>query len=479
MKWDTTPILTFIKTVFQQEPQDFVVLPLAGSDRRYGRFSINGASFIATYNPFVPENKAFIYFSKVFREKGLPVPEVLFVYADQTMYIQTDLGNQALLDVLTEKGLNEDTYLLYQETVKNLAKLQVVSDEGLDYSYCYAGSQFDKDAIIADLNYFKYYFLRAQKIVYDGEQLNRDFNTLAEWLVKFPLNFFMLRDCQARNIMVNEGKPYFIDFQGGKKGPLVYDIASLLWQAKAALPLDWKNSLFDTYCKELQKYLPNSLDVCQLKDYYNGFVLIRLLQVLGAYGFRGLFEKRQHFIESIPLALENLKSWLEACPITIDIPEIISILRKFTQDEFIQKFVTIKAKATSKLVVYISSFSYKKGIPIDESGNGGGFVFDCRGILNPGRFEEYKKLSGQDKAVQEFLLTKTEMPQFLEHVKAILDISIKDYLERDFGNLMVNFGCTGGQHRSVFAAETIQKYLQQKFGVETVLLHNNQTNWVR
>jgi hypothetical protein len=289
-----------------------------------------------------------------------------------------------------------------------------------------------------------------------------------------------MRDCQSRNVMVKDDKVYFIDYQGGMQGALQYDIASMLWQAKAALPFEWRDELVDYYFDRANELLGNQLNRKDFLDNYHSFVLIRMLQTLGAYGFRGLFERKPHFISSIPFALRNLKWFLENKKIPIRLPELEKVLQAMVNDDIIKRFENAKATQKSKLVVKINSFSYKKGLPEDPSGNGGGFVFDCRGILNPGRFDQYKKLTGRDKEVQDFLMYQTEMPVFLQHVYSMVDICVNDYLQRDFESLMVSFGCTGGQHRSVFSADRLALHLQEKFGVKVEVTHIMQEakNWI-
>lgn len=281
----------------------------------------------------------------------------------------------------------------------------------------------------------------------------------------------MHRDCQSRNVMVKDDKVYFIDYQGGMQGALQYDVASMLWQAKAALPYEWRDELVNYYFDKANELLGNQLNKEQFMDYYHGFVLIRMMQTLGAYGYRGLFERKPHFISSIPFALRNLKWFLENKKIPIRLPELEKALQAMVSDQVIQQFENIKAGPDSRLKVRICSFSYKDGFPEDSSGHGGGFIFDCRGILNPGRYEEYKKLTGRDKEVQDFLVYRTSMPAFLQHVYGMVDISVNDYLQRDFESLSIGFGCTGGQHRSVFAADSLAKHLKEKFAVNAEVKH--------
>ena len=309
---------------------------------------------------------------------------------------------------------------------------------------------------------------------YDKNLLLNDFEMLSSYLMQEENQFFMHRDCQSRNIMIKNGEAFFIDYQGGMQGALQYDIASLLWQARAQMPYDWRAELVDYYFDEVNILLEGNLDKENFLNNYDGFVLIRMLQTLGAYGFRGLFERKPHFIASIPFALKNLKWFLSNKKLPIRLPALQKLLEAVVSDEIMQKFEPIIANKETKLTVHINSFSFKKGVPQDKFGNGGGFVFDCRGILNPGRIESYKIQTGRDKEVKEFLLHKTSMPTFLQHVFGMVDISVEDYIKRDFEGLTISFGCTGVQHRSVFAADRLAEYLEEKYKVKTVLLHIEQ-----
>ncbi|WMJ73972.1 RNase adapter RapZ [Cytophagaceae bacterium ABcell3] len=460
--------------------QDIKQLALAGSDRMYFRVSTAQRPYIVTYNTNVRENTAFLEFTKHFSSKQISVPEVYHVSADKQFYVQADLGSTSLLDKLQEEGYTDHTFELYQKTLAQLARLQIQGGTGLNYDYCIATRSFDRHAIYSDLLYFKYYFLRALKLPYDKNLLLNDFEMLSYFLMQEKNKFFMHRDCQSRNVMVKDDKVYFIDYQGGMQGALQYDVASMLWQAKAALPYEWRDELFDYYFDRVNDLLNGQLKRDEFLDNYHGFVLIRMLQTLGAYGYRGLFERKPHFISSIPYALKNLKWFLENKSIPIRLPELQKALEAMTSDDIIARYENIKATDESKLVVKVHSFSYKKGLPEDPSGNGGGFVFDCRGILNPGRFAPYKKLTGRDKEVKDFLVYQTEMPTFLQHVYSLVDISVSDYLKRGFESLQVSFGCTGGQHRSVFAADSVAKHLEDKFGVKVELKHivQEEKNWI-
>ncbi len=478
-------IIDEVKTFFESwkpgTAQEVSLIPQSGSDRQYFRVKTEKRSYIVTSNPEnIPENNAFLEFTKHFNKEQLPVPEIVHISTDRDMYIQTDLGGTSLFDIVQEEGYTERTFGLFKKTLAQLARLQIKGGQGLDYNYCIATRSFDQQAIYSDLLYFKFYFLRALKLSYDKNLLLNDFEMLSRYLMQETNRFFMHRDCQSRNVMVHDEQVSFIDYQGGMQGALQYDVSSMLWQAKAALPYEWRDELLLYYFDKANDLLNNKLNKEHFLDNYNGFVLIRMLQTLGAYGFRGLFEGKPHFVSSIPFALRNLKWFLENKQIPIRLPELQRVLQEMVDESVIQKFDTVKARPDSKLVVKVCSFSYKKELPKDDSGNGGGFMFDCRGILNPGRYDKYKKLTGRDKDVKDFLVHQTEMPKFLQNVYGIVDISVKDYLARDFESLMVGFGCTGGQHRSVFAADSLAAHLKQKFGVKVEVSHiiQDAKNWI-
>lgn len=471
--------ITTLFTDYKKQPPDRIEqLPRSGSDRIYFRVFCGDESFIATYNLNVKENKTFIAFSRHFKEKGLPVPEILSVNDEVTLYVQEDLGTSCLLDFLEKEKFSAHVFELYKKSLEQLARLQVLGDKDMDYEYCLTAKKFGKQAIMSDLLYFKYYFLDTLQLPYDKQVLMDDFEALASYLTKTEYKYFMFRDFQSRNIIVNNDEVFFIDFQGGMKGALQYDVASLLWQAKAQLSDEWKNDLLQYYLDVIDGLLAHPVDRHIFIGQFDGYVLIRMLQVLGAYGFRGLFERKAYFRTSIPIALKNLETFLQNNRVGIVTPELTRMLKAITNENIIHRFEPVQANENSPLVVTINSFSYKKGIPQDESGNGGGFVFDCRGMYNPGRFEDFKTLTGKDKKVIDFLVQQTKMNEFLNGVYDLVDISVEDYLKRGFSNLMVNFGCTGGQHRSVYAAEQTAAHLINKYKVKVKLSHLNQKNWV-
>ncbi|MCY7293295.1 MAG: phosphotransferase [Ferruginibacter sp.] len=450
-------------------------LAKSGGDRIYFRLTTNEQSFIATYNLNVKENETFLYFSDHFKKINAPVPSIFMVNDEQTIYIQEDFGGDSLLDILEANGQHETAKDLYKKSLKALAFLQIKGDENLQYKKCITSKEFGKQAILSDLLYFKYYFLDTLKTPYDKEKLGDDFEAMSSYLNHADHKYFMFRDFQSRNIMIHNKEPYFIDYQGGMKGALQYDVASLLWQAKADLSDEWKNELLHYYIDCVEEELDETVDRTRFVSQYNGYVLIRLLQVLGAYGFRGLFERKAHFLTSIPLALRNIRVFLLHNKMGISVPEFERILSLIIEDEIINRFEPIKATEETPLVVNIKSFSFlKSGYPKNVSDNGGGFVFDCRGILNPGRMEEHKTETGRDKTVQDYLTDKTRMEEFLSGVFSTVDISVEDYIKRNFEVLEVNFGCTGGQHRSVYAADALARHLKNKYGVKVEVKHLEQ-----
>lgn len=438
-----------------EAPTSIEPLPGAGSNRKY--FRLKGKeSLIGVYGTSTEENRAFIYMARHFSQKGLPVPRILAEAADQSAYLQDDLGDISLFQFIKqgrESGnfSDEETNILKQ-TIRLLPQIQFEGSKDMDFSYCYPLATFNHRSVLWDLNYFKYCFLKATGLEFQENLLEDDFERMADTLLQIEPQVFMYRDFQSRNIMIREEKPYFIDFQGGRKGPFYYDVASFLWQAKANYPDSLRQELLDEYLDALRPY--HAIDKEQFLTTLRHFVLFRTLQVLGAYGFRGYFEKKAHFIQSVPYAIENLRQLLET-----DFPEypyLCLMLRKLTE---LPQFASIRNRR--KLTVRVMSFSYKKGILEDPSGNGGGYVFDCRAVHNPGKYEQYKQLTGRDKPVIDFLEQDGEILQFLEHVDALADAHVQRFLERGFTNLSICFGCTGGQHRSVYSAEHVAHHLNE------------------
>ncbi|MDR3141822.1 MAG: phosphotransferase [Tannerellaceae bacterium] len=443
-------------------------LPSSGSNRRYFRIKGN-KTLIGVSGTSQEENGAFIYMANHFRRKGLPVPEVYYWTGDKSFYLQEDLGDTLLFDAI-EKGrksgvFDENERRLLHKTIAQLPSVQVAGAHDFDFSYCYPQPAFNRRSILWDLNYFKYCFLKATGMDFQENKLEDDFQQLSDALLSAASDTFLYRDFQSRNVMIRDGEPWFIDFQGGRKGPVYYDIASFLWQAKANFPEDLKKELLAGYMTALSRYQP--VNEADFLNRLRHFVLFRTLQVLGAYGFRGYFEKKPHFIQSVPFAIENLRRLLrEDFP---EYPYLCSVLRALTN---LKQFSDDIQKRM--LEVKIVSFAYKKGIPDDPAGNGGGFVFDCRAINNPGKYERYNHFTGLDEPVVRFLEDDGEITRFLEHVQTIVDASVKRYLDRGFTNLMVSFGCTGGQHRSVYSAQRLAEHLHAAFGVKIYLTHREQ-----
>lgn len=451
-----------------EAPTSIEPLPGAGSNRKY--FRLKGKeSLIGVYGTSTEENRAFIYMARHFSQKGLPVPRILAEAADQSAYLQDDLGDISLFQFIKqgrESGnFSDEKTNILKQTIRLLPQIQFEGNKEMNFSYCYPLATFNHRSVLWDLNYFKYCFLKATGLEFQENLLEDDFERMADTLLQIEPQVFMYRDFQSRNIMIREEKPYFIDFQGGRKGPFYYDVASFLWQAKANYPDSLRQELLDEYLDALRPY--HAIDKEQFLTTLRHFVLFRTLQVLGAYGFRGYFEKKAHFIQSVPYAIENLRQLLET-----DFPEypyLCLMLRKLTE---LPQFASIRNRR--KLTVRVMSFSYKKGIPEDPSGNGGGYVFDCRAVHNPGKYEQYKQLTGRDKPVIDFLEQDGEILQFLEHVDALADAHVQRFLERGFTNLSICFGCTGGQHRSVYSAEHVAHHLNEKFGVRIRLIHREQ-----
>src|SRR5450432_1408696 len=468
-------IESFFKSYNSNEIKRFEKLPQSGGDRVYFRIITECRSYIATYNENVKENLAFLNFTRHLKMIHAPLPDIYIIHPSNQMYIQEDFGDTSLLNKLEENGLNDYVYELFKKSLKALAWLQIEGNTNFDYNFCITSKEFGKQAIMSDLLYFKYYFLDTLKIAYDKEKLIDDFEALGIYLTHVKHKYFMFRDFQSRNIFINQDEVHFIDYQGGMKGALQYDVASLLWQAKANLPDKWKNFLLDYYMDCVSEILKKPLDRNRFVSQYNGYVLIRLLQVLGAYGFRGLFERKAHFLISIPLALTNMKWFLNNKETGIALPEFEKVLQVIVQDNIVEKFRPVQANEATHLVVAINSFSYiKSGYPKDESTHGGGFIFDCRGISNPGRIEEFKQQTGRDKPVMDFPEQQTKMPDFLNSIYNIIDITVEDYIRRGFSSLMISFGCTGGQHRSVYAADALSRHIRNKFNVKVALHHIEQ-----
>ena len=499
------------------EPANVQQIPGGGSNRTYFRLTdAEGKTVIGVIGTSRDEDHAFIYLTEHFTRRKLPVPKILAYSDDHLRYLQTDLGSTSLFDAI--KGGREagGRYTLKEQdllrrTIRELPNMQIRGARELDFSNCYPQAEFDVDSVLFDLNYFKYCFLKATEIDFHELKLEADFRLFAKDLTAETSDCFLYRDFQARNVMLDhDGNPWFIDYQGGRKGPYYYDLASFLWQASARYPHKLRRELVYEYYNSLKNYI----EVPPVRHFVNRltlFVLFRTLQVLGAYGFRGYFEQKKHFIESIPPAIQNLRELLATAwphsqrsvtsPSPLHYPYLMDILQQLTELPQFQQIETTatradgykttnlnpykthpqdgpatfsKYDAQGPLVVKVYSFSYRKGIPEDESGNGGGYVFDCRSTHNPGRYEPYKQLTGLDEPVIRFLEDDGEILTFLDSIYKLADAHVRRYIQRGFTSLMFSFGCTGGQHRSVYSAQHLAEHIHEKFGIEVRICHREQ-----
>jgi aminoglycoside/choline kinase family phosphotransferase len=447
---------------------------LGGSGRKIIRLASDKASAIGILYNVREENAAFVEFSRHFRRQGLPVPDIYGEDLNHGAYLEEDLGNTTLFEFLSNNRTGETISPLaieaYRKVVAVLPRFQVEAGRDLNYDVCYPRDSFDRQSIAWDLNYFKYYFLRLAGIPFNEQALEDDFDRLTNFLLTAPRDYFMYRDFQSRNVMLSNGQPFFLDYQGGRKGALQYDIASLLYDAKADLPPELRQQLLDLYIEKLGKYEDIKREAF-LHHYYS-YVYVRILQALGAYGFRGFYERKAHFLQSVPYALKNLRWLSHNVKLPIALPTLMEAFNSMLASEKLQGL----ASEADSLTVRIFSFSFHRGMPKDESGNGGGFVFDGRSLPNPGRQERFKQLTGRDAPVIDYLNQQQSAHQFLASVMSLVDASVNEYQRRGFKNLMVSFGCTGGQHRSVFLAEQVAARLRGRNGVEVVVHHRELEN---
>lgn len=499
-------LIDLYKSKYGCDPVRVESLPGAGSNRAYYRmFAADGTTVIGVIGTSVDENKAFVALSGHFKLRQLPVPEVLAVSSDYMRYLQDDLGSRSLFDALSKGRESGGRYTAYEKellrrTIVELPNLQIRGARGLDFSKCYPQPEMDITNVFFDLNYFKYCFLKPTSLDFHEMKLEASFQLMAKELISDRQEAFLYRDFQARNVMLDKNdNPFFIDFQGGRRGPVEYDVASFLWQASAHYTSELRRELIDCYLDALRHY--TEVDVALFRERLKRFVLFRTLQVLGAYGFRGYFERKKHFLDSIIPAIQNLRELLAdgACPY----PYLRAMLTELTE---LPQFAPVPQKIVERkdglrtadnaglfkthrsdgpatfskydgkgpLVVRVFSFSFHKGIPEDESGNGGGYVFDCRSTHNPGRYEPYKKLTGLDEPVIRFLEDDGEILTFLDSVYKLADAHVARYIQRGFTSLMFSFGCTGGQHRSVYSAQHLAEHLHDKFGIEVKICHREQ-----
>jgi aminoglycoside/choline kinase family phosphotransferase len=442
---------------------------LGGSGRKIIRLTAKGISAIGILYGVREENIAFLEFSRHFHAHGLPVPEIYGEDLDQGAYLEEDLGDTTLFGYLSSHRSGESVAPQVVEAYRNaitiLPRFQVEAGRDLNYKVCYPRASFDRQSIAWDLNYFKYYFLRLAGIPFSEQALEDDFGRLTKFLLSAGRDYFLYRDFQSRNIMLRDGQPYFLDYQGGRKGALQYDVASLLYDAKADLPPQLRQQLLDHYLDTLSGVLDLKRE--EFLHHYYAFVYIRIMQALGAYGFRGFYERKVHFLQSVPYALKNLRWLLHNVTLPVELPTMMDAFHGMLASEKLQGL----ASDADNLVVRIFSFSFHRGLPKDDSGNGGGFIFDGRSLPNPGREDRFKTLSGKDAPVIEYLNQQESVHQFLASVMSLIDSSVSSYQQRGFKHLMVSFGCTGGQHRSVYLAEQLAKHLRDRTGLEVIVKH--------
>jgi aminoglycoside/choline kinase family phosphotransferase len=442
-------------------------IPQSGSVRIYCRLHFEGKpTLMGAYNEDVAENRAFFVYTRFFERQGVNVPQLLKVHSNEQYYLLSDLGDETLYSFLLRHrdgtSLAPEVIGYYQRVIRQLPLIQMSGKQGLDFSVAYPRAAFDRQSMQWDLNYFKYYFVKLSKITFDEQKLEDDFQALMDYLLQCDSDFFLYRDFQSRNIMIHDGEVFFIDYQGGRKGSYFYDIASLLFDGKADLPFELRESLLDLYLSELQKHI--TIDTADFRKRFYSFVLIRIMQAMGAYGYRGYFEKKSHFLQSIPYAMSNIGYLLEGDKLPGNIGYLKQILHQLTRVDW--TFFTggkAPSKDDKKLHVLVQSFSFKKGVPQDPSENGGGFVFDCRCLPNPGREPQYRSFSGKDACVKEYLEKYEEVDRFKQQVYGIIDMAVDNYIEREFNHLMVSFGCTGGQHRSAYFAESAAAHLRAHY----------------
>ena len=466
---------------FGKAPASIIQLEGDGSSRSMYR-AVGDAleTAIAVYGPDRDENRAFLSYSRSFREAGLNVPQIFAVDEDAGVYLEEDLGDTTLFDALNEarKADPEADFPaamvpVYRRVAELLPQFQVVGGKKVDYAVAYPRCAFDRQSILWDLNYFKYHFLKLAHIPFNEAKLEKDFRRLASFLLGADTRHFLYRDFQSRNIMLRDGEPWFIDYQGGRRGALQYDVASLLYDPKAAIPETLREELLAHYLDSLERYLP--VDRERFREHFRGYVLVRIMQAMGAYGYRGFFERKARFLASVPPAIANIERILATGFVPVELPELRGVFERIVASRALRR---TPVEAPPGLTVHVGSFSYKLGYPEDQGGHGGGFVFDCRALHNPGRYAEYASLCGCDAPVSDFLGALPEVEEFWKHARALLDGAIDTYLTRGFTSLSAHFGCTGGQHRSVYFAERLAKHIGKRWpAVNVRLVHREEGRW--
>lgn len=476
-----TPLLQLYEKRFGDRPQSVEELSADGSQRSYQRLTrSDGESVIGAFGPDREENRAFLSFSRAFRSIDLPVPEIHESDEEAGVWLMEDLGDttlfQALRNARREAGgeFPEAMVEIYRRVLEYLPRFQVEGDAVVDYSVAYPREAFDRQSILWDLNYFKYHFLKLAHVPFHEARLERDFHALADFLLEAGTDRFLYRDFQSRNVMLRDGEPWFIDYQGGRRGALHYDPASLLYDAKAEVPEEVREALLEHYLEALEEWV--SVDRAAFRERYRGYVLVRIMQAMGAYGYRGFFERKRRFLQSVPHAAANLRRILDR-GLPLEIPEIEEAFRRIVEE---WAEVPGPGPEDGRLTVHLSSFSYRHGYPEDGAGHGGGFVFDCRALPNPGREREYETLTGREAAVAEYLEERPELEAFWQRTSALVGAQVDSYLDRGFTSLAVAYGCTGGQHRSVYLVERLAGWLEQRYPAVRVRVHHREEpRWPR
>ena len=441
---------------------------LGGSGRNIFRLAGGKLSAIGILYSVREENVAFLEFTRHFLRHGLPVPEIYAEDLNHGAYLEEDLGDTTLYEALSKNrvGVNIAPHVVeaYRRVVAVLPRFQIEAGRDLNYKVCYPRASFDRQSIAWDMNYFKYYFLKLAGIPFNEQTLEADFGRLTKFVLGADRDYFLYRDFQSRNVMLRDGRPFFLDYQGGRKGALQYDIASLLYDGKADLPPELRQQLLDHYLEGVAGFVKVEREA--FMQYYYSYVYLRIMQALGAYGFRGFYERKVHFLQSVPYALKNLRWLLHNVELPIALPALMGAFQSMLGSEKLQSL-----GGEDKLVVRIFSFSFHRGLPEDETGNGGGFVFDCRSLPNPGREERFQSFTGVEPPVIEYLDRQESVQSFLASALSLVEASVSNYQRRNFKSLMVSFGCTAGRHRSVYLAEQLAKRLSGRDGVEVVVRH--------
>ncbi|MCG2725406.1 MAG: phosphotransferase [Elusimicrobia bacterium] len=457
----------FEKT-FGGKIESFNSLKGDGSSRIIFRIKNSDKSAIGVFGPDKLENAAFLEFSRHFKEMNFPVPEIYAEDRAKNIYLEEDFGDITLFNhlnsVRTSYDFPQNAVKAYCKAIEWLPKFQTEGKK-LNYKYCYPRRSFDKQSIMWDLNYFKYYFLRLSGTEFNEQKLENDFEIFSDFLLKAESDFFLYRDFQSRNIMLKGGKPFFIDYQGGRKGALQYDIASLLYDGKADIPPDSRKEFLNHYLDALGSIV--KIDKTEFIRYYNPFAYIRIMQAMGAYGLRGFYEKKTLFLQSIPYAVRNIEYLLHNTEMPVKVPELMKVFKRIAVSSYLRQF----GDTHLRLTIRLQSFSFRNGVPSDEKGHGGGYIFDCRALPNPGRVKKYARMTGKDAEIIKFFESESAIEKFIDNACALIRQSIENYQKRNFTDLMVSFGCTGGRHRSVYCCERVKKIIESEYKVKIEISH--------